>query len=396
MSLILSKSKKFETDARKSIDAYHKEIIETFDDSVLESERIQKELELLKKEYEAQEVKDYKLFNRIQELESQTGSTVIHTEYIRYMTRASSLLIEHSELNLHKKEIFSGKKNNGNSLRTSKEIYMEYLDIVEPNNTMVISSVNEGAKKGYHDLMCPNCNSETIEIDIGGYATCMDCGMCVEELFTENPHDMPAYKEIKGETARASAPKEQYKYEKMTHFDNIIKYFQAKKTPTIPQSDYNLIFDQFRRNRITPEAINYKLAKNILKKMGKTAKEGNPKRFNHYYKFIPYIISLYKGEEPPTIDKEFEDLLRKKFRMTLKVFNEKVYMKKEFNFRSSYIHYPYSIYKLIEIENYKNQGLYRDLLKCFPLLESRKKTADLDRIWSVFCRELNWKYIPTV
>ena len=39
---------------------------------------------------------------------------------------------------------------------------------------------------------------------------------------------------------------------------------------------------------------------------------------------------------------------------------------------------------------------YRDFLPYFPMLKDREKIIEQDIIWKNICKELDWKYIPTV
>ena len=37
-----------------------------------------------------------------------------------------------------------------------------------------------------------------------------------------------------------------------------------------------------------------------------------------------------------------------------------------------------------------------NLLVYFPLLKSREKLQQQDRIWKMMCKELKWQYIPSI
>ena len=58
--------------------------------------------------------------------------------------------------------------------------------------------------------------------------------------------------------------------------------------------------------------------------------------------------------------------------------------------RSNFLSYSYVLHKfcqLLELDH---------LLDNFPLLKSREKLQQQDKIWKDMCSELSWQYIPSI
>ena len=58
--------------------------------------------------------------------------------------------------------------------------------------------------------------------------------------------------------------------------------------------------------------------------------------------------------------------------------------------RKNFLSYSYVLHKFCELLELD------DLLVYFPLLKSREKLQQQDRIWEKICRSLQWQYIPSI
>jgi hypothetical protein len=108
-------------------------------------------------------------------------------------------------------------------------------------------------------------------------------------------------------------------------------------------------------------------------------------KLNQYYEHIPHIVSKITGNPPPQISRETEEKLRSMFREIQEPF-EKHCPKDRINFLS----YSYVLHKfcqLLELD---------DFIKCFPLLKSRDKLRQYDRIWRSICTDLKWAFYKSV
>jgi hypothetical protein len=118
-----------------------------------------------------------------------------------------------------------------------------------------------------------------------------------------------------------------------------------------------------------------KYMKEILKKLG----------LQQYYEHTTHIISKLSKVPPPTISRNAEEQLRQMFRQIQAPF-EKHCPSTRINFLS----YSYVLHKfcqLLELD---------DFVICFPLLKSRVKLRQQDKIWKNICKELKWQFIPSI
>ena len=107
--------------------------------------------------------------------------------------------------------------------------------------------------------------------------------------------------------------------------------------------------------------------------------------YNKYYEHTAHIICRLNGRQPPTITPEDEEKLKRMFKEIQEPF-QKVCPKNRKNFLS----YSYVLHKFVEL-------LELDHLKVlFPLLKSREKLHQQDKIWKGICEELNWEFIKSV
>ena len=58
--------------------------------------------------------------------------------------------------------------------------------------------------------------------------------------------------------------------------------------------------------------------------------------------------------------------------------------------RKNFLSYSYVLYKFCELLGED------DFLPCFPLLKSKEKLKQQDKIWKNITIELKWEYIPTI
>ena len=58
--------------------------------------------------------------------------------------------------------------------------------------------------------------------------------------------------------------------------------------------------------------------------------------------------------------------------------------------KKEFLSYSYVLHKFCELLELD------DLLEFFPLLKSREKLKQQDKIWINICKELQWQYIPSI
>ena len=295
---------------------------------------------------------------------------------IRKMENAKkSYFLENSKLIF---EYFETKQNIPND--TSKPKLVEsFFNINKPsnkekleNNNIVntyLSNVDERfislENYLYNKEQCIYCKSgEMIPIDYEGIMVCNKCFKHVACLFDQ---EKPSYKEPPKEVSF-------YAYQRINHFREILAQFQAKETTQIPPKLISDLKKQITKERIELKDLSNEMTKTMLKKLG----------YNKFYEHIPYIKDKL-GIKPPVMPQNVEEKLCSLF---LEI--QRPYAMVCPDDRTNFLNYHYTIYKLCEILK------QTEYLKYFPMLKDREKRIEQDEIWKNICKELGWKFIPTL
>ena len=241
-------------------------------------------------------------------------------------------------------------------------IYDKFMKLIDKN---YINTTNDSKNKNYFDK-CIKCSIEMLLNNNSGQLTCPNCGY-IENIIVDS--DKPSFKE---------PPKEMtsFCYKRINHLNEFLAQFQAKETTDIPETVYNDIIVEIKKERIknmsliTPDKM-----RTILKKIKK----------NDYYEHIPYIINQLNGLPPPVIAPEIEEIIRGMFK-AIQIPFEKYCPVERKNFLS-YNYVMYKFFELLELDEY---------LACFQLLKSRTKLHQQDQIWKNICKDLNWEYINSL
>tara|TARA_Y100001958_G_scaffold159959_1_gene164670 strand:- start:5691 stop:6644 length:954 start_codon:yes stop_codon:yes gene_type:complete len=241
------------------------------------------------------------------------------------------------------------------------------------NNNLInqyLSGINDNIYnskfKDYKNDKCKLCNSGMLFNSNNGELFCNKCGYTENIIITTE------------KTTYNEPPKEisYFAYKRINHFNEWIAQFQAKETTEIPQNIYSEIVNEIKKN---PSAklsdITNKQIREILKKL----------KYNKYYEHIPHIITIINGQKPPSLNRETEDKLRSLFKEIQMPF-----IKHCPENRKNFLSYAYVLHKFCELLEYD------DLIDCFPLLKSRVKLQQQDKIWKCICEELKWEYIPSI
>lgn len=251
------------------------------------------------------------------------------------------------------------KKNESENYMNRASLLTEYLDLLDfsrADNKIRISNIKS----------CPKCKKDKIIIYSDGIYVCTKCGD-IEQILVNS--DLSNYKDCLQE-------KPAYPYKRLNHFCEWLSQFQAKESTDIPDSIYEKIYDELKKNSITKNnKITPKKMKEILKKL----------RLHQYYEHIPHIISRITGKPPPTISRETEEKLKIMFRDIQAPFAKHCPPE-----RINFLSYSYVLHKfcqLLELDEF---------IKCFPLLKSREKLRLQDRLWKDICKELKWQFYPSI
>ena len=368
--------KKCHSDKRLTIDVIHNNMINLFNE---ETDEIKILKEKLKKEKDKKTI-DF-IENKIKKLNNVNknkkhnyfldNGLLLNTYYNNNgeIKKQSEIKSENNILSYFKKnekqDIENDKIENqdieNNKIENTDNIIDAYLSNIDDscinNNFKDIDEVLHKCKLCDQKLDFKTNNSELF---------CSNCGYTQTILLC---NDKISYKDVPREISY-------FAYKRINHFNEWLAQFQAKETTEIPKYIYTDVINEFNKNINSDiNKITYKQVREILKKL----------KYNKYYEHIPHIITVIGGNKAPTLLNRYEELLRNMFKEIQIPF-----MNNCPNERKNFLSYSYVLHKfcqLLELD---------DLLIHFPLLKSREKLQQQDKIWENICKDLKWQYIPSV
>lgn len=259
-----------------------------------------------------------------------------------YMAKSAPFLMEY-ESTKNRKDLFD---------RFMEEVENEPVRAEDENECLFLNCVVCESS----NLMYDECSSDTV---------CIDCGRAQYTFSGER-----SYKEEQDSDQRIV-----YSYKRENHFNEWLAQFQAKEVTNIPQSVFDLLKNEFKKQKASKSEITQARVREMLKKL----------KLNKYYEHAPYISSTLNGITPPRMSQELEDKLRIMFHHIQKPFEKHCP-----GDRKNFLSYSYILYKFCELLSED------EFLVCFPLLKSKEKLYKQDQIWRKITDELKWEFIPTV
>ena len=213
---------------------------------------------------------------------------------------------------------------------------------------------------------CRLCNSTMMYKMINSELICEKCG------FTETiviNSEKTSYKDPPREASY-------FAYKRINHFNEWLAQFQAKETTEIPEEIYKNIYKEVKKNiNLDIQNITPKQVREILKKLD----------YNKYYEHIPHVINVLNGKKAPVLSRQEEEHLRSLFKEIQLPFSKNCPQD-----RKNFLSYSYVLHKFCELLEYDY------LLPHFPLLKSREKLQQQDKIWKLICKDLQWEYLPSI
>ena len=250
--------------------------------------------------------------------------------------------------------------NNG-EYQSRNKIRNKYLSIID---NVYIKDDDE--EDGDDIFICELCGIEKFVIQSQASLVCKECGS-IENILIDS--DKPSYKDPPKEASY-------FAYKRINHFNEWLAQFQAKESTDIPESVYNSILLEIKKERITNMAtLTQKKLRTILKKLS----------LNKYYEHMAHIINRLNGIPAPVMTRETEEILRAMFKEIQKPFI--VHCP---NGRKNFLSYAYVLHKFCQL-----LGL-DEFLTSFPLLKSREKLNQQDNIWKKICKDLHWQFIKSL
>ena len=303
---------------------------------------------------------------------------VIHNEIVTGLDK-SELSKYYLDNALILNDYYLNKNENNNENKSNFNGILSYFgtegdtEMEDRNDNNVINSYMKNVNdkiinkkyKDYSYYKCELCKNNMCINEVISELLCENCGNTVNIMITteKNSYNDP--------------PKEvnYFSYKRINHFNEWLAQFQAKETTEIPDKIYSEINMEIKKDiNLDVSNITYKHVREILKKLN----------YNKYYEHIPHLINIVSGKESPKLSRKEEEILRSLFKEIQLPFVKHCPPE-----RKNFLSYSYVLHKFCELLEYDN------LLCYFPLLKSREKLQQQDKIWKNICKELKWEYIPS-
>jgi len=274
-------------------------------------------------------------------------------------------------------DYYSGNVNKKVEVNKGVLGYFKYIEPDEANvkqETNIINTYMSNIDENFLSMedeqirvdKCRLCNSTMMYKMINSELICEKCG------FTETiviNSEKTSYKDPPREASY-------FAYKRINHFNEWLAQFQAKETTEIPEEIYKNIYKEVKKNiNLDIQNITPKQVREILKKLD----------YNKYYEHIPHVINVLNGKKAPVLSRQEEEHLRSLFKEIQLPFSKNCPQD-----RKNFLSYSYVLHKFCELLEYDY------LLPHFPLLKSREKLQQQDKIWKLICRDLQWEYLPSI
>ena len=300
----------------------------------------------------------------------------IHTDLIQGMDEQEKIEY-YLDNGLLLNDYYSGNVNKRVEVNKGVLGYFKYIEPDEANvkqETNIINTYMSNIDENFLSMedeqirvdKCHLCNSTMMYKMINSELICEKCG------FTETiviNSEKTSYKDPPREASY-------FAYKRINHFNEWLAQFQAKETTEIPEEIYKNIYKEVKKNiNLDIQNITPKQVREILKKLD----------YNKYYEHIPHVINVLNGKKAPVLSRQEEEHLRSLFKEIQLPFSKNCPQD-----RKNFLSYSYVLHKFCELLEYDY------LLPHFPLLKSREKLQQQDKIWKLICKDLQWEYLPSI
>lgn len=257
-----------------------------------------------------------------------------------------------------------------NDVQNKAELREKFLKKTDPNYIQQNDKIVDKANITHDDEYCQKCNVyRNLEIGLSKYI-CTKCGSEVDYI---NEHERLNYD-------NNIHDKTNFEYDPLTHFKEHLTNFQAKESTVIPSEIYDIILVEMKKEQKRNLAeLDYETVKRYLQ-------NNSDLKFTKYYSNIYRIIYNLNKQLPPNMDQQIVDILIAMFEQTIPLFEKY----KKISNRKNHISYPFVIHKMLQILELDQYAVY------FSPLKSKDKRNENDQIWKLICRDLKWKFYPSI
>jgi hypothetical protein len=294
------------------------------------------------------DIQQRELTQEITQLQSDIHNIQNNNDEFKYLLNAGPILFKYHD-----------HLNNPNSSKSINrfELLDEYKAITDQN---WVKKSKSNKEKMLHESICSTCN---VLMHLNYQESTYICPECAIQYTTFIDSDRPSYKDPPPEV-------NYFAYKRINHFNELLAQFQAKESTHIPQDVFDTIKTELRKERKCVKDLSYDLVKKYLKKHA-------DKKYNQYYDHIFHIINRLNGSKPRNMTPEMEERFRYLFLKIQEPFDK--YCPED---RKNFISYNFVFYKFCELLG------YTEFLQYFPLLKSKDKLYEQEKIWEKICNDI--------
>ncbi len=301
-----------------------------------------------------------------------------------YISRTSEILANYTQL-LEKaveKDFVSGKTKNKNDTiddeNRKEELINLYISIAQ--EYIEVPKLENKIKKIKN--VCVLCGYTELEENTEYTNICYDCG--AENILIQNK---PTYRDIDRVNITTK-----YKYDRISHFKDIMNKYQAKQSNNIPDKVFEYIRGQLKSHGLLGESeeSNIKYSKVKKSHISMFLKEGG---FSEHYDDCIYIYCNITRKSPPNIS-HIEEKIMDDFKLLIETYN----IVKNSNHwsggggkkRKNFLNSQYVLYQLLRRHKYKCKK------EDFNILKTRDRRMEHDEVYMGLCEKLKWTFTTTI
>ena len=174
-------------------------------------------------------------------------------------------------------------------------------------------------------------------------------------------------------------PGRQYTYRRLNHFREYLRQMQGKCKGLVPPDVIEAVKDECTKTRLCVDQVTGAKVKKLLKAVKKSP----------YYEYAENIACIVNpGYQPVQVAPEDEEKLCLMFVQLEKPFDKVKHLVNAK--RKNFFSYPYTFFKLNELNSWDHYNVNCTLLKSVALLNEQ------DRWWRLVMQELGWECVgPT-
>lgn len=244
-------------------------------------------------------------------------------------------------------------------------------DVPEADDALVMNAMDtEPPLLVASSHTCPECGGYMRRIQSESTMACTDCGVATEYLNRTS-------------TAASHGDERSYvsfSYKRSNHFKDWLKCVQGKQSTVVPADVLQALCEKLHEQRVSVKQLTAAKIRATLKTL----------KMRKHYENSVLIHSILTGVKPRRFRPEIEERLERMFLQIQEPFYKAI--ADVAPTRKNFLSYAYTCYKLIQ----SMPDVSNEWLDSFCLLKGRDKLHRQDIIWQHICKQLGWKFIPSV